>query len=583
MRILIVDDNADFCSVLREYLREGLDGAARMPTAADGPAPDALAVKTWQPQRQGVPAEGQGSFKWNFDALIVNGQPSGTATLEWIIRARKSAGAHWPAVLLLTGGPEGEATANAALKLGAAHCMPRLQLTPSRLYTALMTAVRERAGQGARPPAQAAVAAGADGKGADGKAAPAKGAPVAVSPVSQAQAAGAARPAVPANLAQAIESAPRASAGQRGATGAMADQPAASTSSPPTPGTAADSASTAKVVAVPGIAPAAIAAMLADEPAPAPTPKPADPESIAAVAAAVASAAAFAEAPTIVASTARPGASPAVLKASKRNAGGLPEIRGYTVERKIGEGGTAQVYLARREGDELQVVLKVLLPELASDAAVVSRFMQEFSLIQQIKSAHVTRIFDLNYDSGNAYLAMEYFGAGDLRDRIIAGGMPPVRSLKIFAQIARALGAIHDAGVVHRDLKPHNIMFRDEGHLAIVDFGGAKSLGETAGFTKVGHVIGTPNYMSPEQITGAKVDLRSDLYSLGVILHLLLTGQTLYMAASPTELMEMHLSAPIPHLPEELNGFQKLLNRLVAKDPDERFQSARELYAYIAY
>ena len=209
--------------------------------------------------------------------------------------------------------------------------------------------------------------------------------------------------------------------------------------------------------------------------------------------------------------------------------------------------------------------------------------MQEFSLIQKIKSVHVTRIFDLAYDNGNAYLAMEYFGAGDLRERIIAGGFPPVQALKIFAQVARALGAIHDAGVIHRDLKPHNIMFRDQHHLAIVDFGGAKSLGDTTGITKVGHIIGTPNYMSPEQITGGKVDKRTDLYSLGVILHLLLTGQTLYVATNATELMDMHLNAPIPRLPEELNGFQKLLNKLVAKDPDARFQSARELYGYIAY
>lgn len=471
MRILIVDENADFCSVLREYLREGLEGAARASTIP-GRVPSQLAVKEWHPASQGVPAEGVARFKWNFDVLLVNGQTGGTATLDWLARARQSAGAQWPPVLLLVGGPQAAAMSAAAAKLGVTATVPRLELTPQRLYSALIDVVE-----------------------------------------------------------------------RMGAKGAMAAQ-------------AADAGSN------PSVSP--IAAPLAAESLKA-----------APVADAAAAAAALAAELTVL--------NPSSQKPRGRKERALPDVRGYKIERMIGEGGTSRVYLAHRETDNLEVVLKVLLPELASDPAVVSRFMQEFSLIQKIKSAHVTRIFDLNYDSGNAYLAMEYFGAGDLRERIIAGGMSPVQALKIFAQIARALGAIHDAGVVHRDLKPHNIMFRDQKYLAIVDFGGAKSLGETAGLTKVGHVIGTPNYMSPEQITGEKVDLRSDLYSLGVILHLLLTGQTLYVAPSATELMEMHLNAPIPRLPEELNGFQKLLNKLVAKDPDARFQSARELYAYIAY
>jgi tRNA A-37 threonylcarbamoyl transferase component Bud32/DNA-binding response OmpR family regulator len=447
MRILIVDENADFSAVLREYLREGLSLAALKP--ASGGPPKSLAVKEWRPSTKGVPIEGKDGFKWNFDVLLINSQADSAATLEWIARARSSAGPYWPAVLLLVGGADEKTLVAEALKVGVTECVPRLKLTPRSLYEALTGVVsrREASAQAQSPPAPAAAAA------------------------------------------PAVRSAEEA---------LTATQPAAT------------------------------------------------------------------------------------LEARRRQLG-FPEIRGYQIDNMIGEGGTSRVYLARRDGDDLQVVLKVLLPQLSSDAGVVSRFMQEFSLIQKIKSAHVTRIFDLNYDSGNAYLAMEYFGAGDLRERIVPGGLPAVQALKIFAQVARALGAIHDAGVVHRDLKPHNIMFRDKTHLAIVDFGGAKSLGETAGLTAVGHIIGTPRYMSPEQITGGKIDLRSDLYSLGVILHLLLTGDTLYSASSPTEMMDMHLYAPIPRLPQELNGFQKLLNKLVAKDPEARFQSARELYAYISF
>jgi serine/threonine-protein kinase PpkA len=436
MRILIVDENADFCTVLREYLRAGLEGAARAAVLDGSERPAPLQVKEWNPVKQGVPEPGRDRFKWNFDAILIDSHIEPADPLDWLARARSSAAAgEWPPVVMLVNGRDDQAMALEAVKLGVVDCIPRADLTPRRLYEALTDAVAERSGQVSLE-----------------------------------------KTLVTGTYASTVE----------------------------------------------------------------------------------------------------------VDKVGRKVRRGAPQIPGYAIERLIGQGGTSKVYLARREGYDVPVVLKVLLPELSSDANIVERFMQEFSLIQKIKSVHVTRIFDLNYDSGNAYLAMEYFGAGDLRERV-AGGVTPVAALKIFAQIARALGAIHDAGVVHRDLKPHNIMFRNQHHLAIVDFGGAKSLGETAGITKVGHIIGTPNYMSPEQITGDRVDKRSDLYSLGVILHLLLTGQPLYVASSATDIMAMHLNAPIPRLPEELNGFQKLLNKLVAKNPDARFQSARELYAYIAY
>ena len=203
--------------------------------------------------------------------------------------------------------------------------------------------------------------------------------------------------------------------------------------------------------------------------------------------------------------------------------------------------------------------------------------MQEFSMIQKIKSEYVTRIFDLGYDEGVAYLVMEYFGAGDLRDRIKAG-IAPVQALKILAQVSQALAAVHDAGIVHRDLKPHNIMFRDPHLLAIVDFGGAKNLDEDYQFTNVGHVVGTPMYMSPEQVLGRPLTGSSDLYALGVIFHLMLTGRPLYIANSAAEMMDLHINAPIPLLPDSLSGFQPILERLVAKKAEDRFTSAHEIY-----
>jgi len=257
------------------------------------------------------------------------------------------------------------------------------------------------------------------------------------------------------------------------------------------------------------------------------------------------------------------------------------QIPGYRTLSMIGKGGMAQVYLAERVHDGLQLVLKVLDPALRGDATFLQRFVREYKLIAAIENEHVAHIFDQGFAGDQPYIAMEYLSGGTLAARIHEG-MSSLAALRITSQIAKALDAIHAHGVVHRDLKPQNIMFRQNGRPVIVDFGLAKDPDATSILTRHGALMATPRYMSPEQCTGGTVDARSDLYSLGAIFYEMLTGQRLWGDLAPLELVRMHLHGEIPRLPERLAGYQTILDRLLAKKPENRFQSARELFATIA-
>ncbi len=256
-------------------------------------------------------------------------------------------------------------------------------------------------------------------------------------------------------------------------------------------------------------------------------------------------------------------------------------IPGYRSLCKIGEGGMAQVYLAEREQDGLQLVLKVLEPQLRSDRTFFKRFVQEYKLVAGLHNEYVAHIYDQGFAGEHPYIAMEYLSGGTLATRIHEG-LSSLAALRITSQIARALDAIHAHGIIHRDLKPQNILFRDNGRPVIVDFGLAKDLGAKAMLTRHGEVIATPRYMSPEQCLGKPADHRSDLYSLGVMFYEMLSGQTLYGTAGPADLVYQHVHGPIPRLPGRLAGYQSILEKLLAKSPEARFQSARELFAMIA-
>jgi class 3 adenylate cyclase len=255
-------------------------------------------------------------------------------------------------------------------------------------------------------------------------------------------------------------------------------------------------------------------------------------------------------------------------------------LKGYRLTRKIGSGGMTEVFLAVREADGLPVVLKVLDASGKATSEHLSRFIQEYTLLSRIEHPHVIRIYDQGFTDDHAYIAMEYFEPGDLRAEI-RQGMTQQRVIEIVREVAQALEAIHSRGIIHRDLKPENIMRRPDGSVALADFGIAKSMLQQENMaltqTRHGDVVGTPYYLSPEQASGQGITTASDLYSLGVMTFEMLTGQRPFRAESLDLLLARHLSAPTPRLPEQHSLLQPVVDRLMAKKPQERYPSARSL------
>ena len=262
---------------------------------------------------------------------------------------------------------------------------------------------------------------------------------------------------------------------------------------------------------------------------------------------------------------------------------GPVKILGHRFVRELAIGGTSMVYLAESERAGDMVVLKVLrdAPETGDETMQFSRFLQEYELISKIRHPNVVRIYDLGISDDHAYIAMEYFQRGDLRGRIAKGIEPPL-ALQYLSQMVAALQVVHEVGVLHRDLKPGNIMERADGSLALIDFGLAKHTEVQADMTAAGEIFGTPYYMSPEQGHGQELDERSDLYSLGVIYYEMLTGKKPFLAPTPMGVIYLHGNAPRPELSAELSAYQSLLGKLLAIEPAERFASARELLSEIA-
>ena len=251
------------------------------------------------------------------------------------------------------------------------------------------------------------------------------------------------------------------------------------------------------------------------------------------------------------------------------------QIPGYQIERELGQGGMAIVYLAIQESLRRRVALKVIKPILTTDGEFAIRFLREGRLIAQLNDPHIVTVYDIASHEGTYYLSMEYLGGGTLQQRIRAG-LSPSEVLIISRAIVSALSYAHERGIIHRDIKPQNILFRENGTPVLTDFGIAKTLGSNTIMTRTGLSIGTPRYMSPEQIRGQEVDARADLYSFGVLFYEMLTGNVPYAAEDSFALAMMHVTAATPELPPRLSTYQPLLNKLLDKDPERRFQSGQD-------
>ena len=247
-------------------------------------------------------------------------------------------------------------------------------------------------------------------------------------------------------------------------------------------------------------------------------------------------------------------------------------FKGYQVIRKLGQGGMSDVFLAYSAARKTEVVLKVLQTSLQSDADMLRRFIQEYAILANIEHHHIAKIYDQGFTDAYAFIAMEYLSGGDFKTEI-AKRPTHARIIDLLRQIVSALSTIHQLGIVYRDLKPENLMFRGNGSLVLVDFGIVKNIREETDAlvrTQHGQIIGTPYYVSPEQASGKEVTHRCDFYSLGVILYELLVGSRPYRGDSLGELLNCHISAPTPRLPAAHAKFQPFLDRMMAKNPEDR-------------
>src|SRR5215207_3129301 len=254
----------------------------------------------------------------------------------------------------------------------------------------------------------------------------------------------------------------------------------------------------------------------------------------------------------------------------------------YKLRALLGSGGMAEVYLAHDEVLDRDVALKLLKDQYAENEELLERFKREARNAASLSHPHIVPVFDWGETGdGTYYIAMEYLLSGTLKDHILQRGtLPPQTVVEVALQIAKALRAAHERGVIHRDIKPRNILITDSGHVKVTDFGIAHAA-EATTISNLGDILGSVKYMSPEQAMGERVGPASDLYSLGVVLYEMLTGRVPFEVETPADVPVKHAGGPPPR-PREVNpkvsdGMDALVMRLLAADPNDRYGSAAQL------
>jgi len=251
-------------------------------------------------------------------------------------------------------------------------------------------------------------------------------------------------------------------------------------------------------------------------------------------------------------------------------------VPGFKIKQTIGHGGMAVVYLAVQESLSRDVVLKVMSTSHSEGSTFVERFMNEGRIIAGLQHPHIITIFDIGTANDRVWISMEYVNGGDLKNRIDLR-MTPIEALELVVNIGTALDFAHQRGIVHRDVKPQNILFRRDGTALLSDFGIAKEEETDTELTSTGTILGSPFYMSPEQAEGLLVDGRSDIYSLGIMFYEMLTGERPYPGDTAIKVIMQHIQSPVPDLPPGLERFQPLLNGMMAKKRDDRIPTAAAL------